>query len=57
MHSKSSHHPTEFGVNRHFVSEDIMALVCHVISQDRKDQMVMTVRVRANHSKSPSYQA
>ena len=57
MHSKSSHHPTEFGVNRHFVSEDIMALVCHVISQDRKDQMVMTVRVRAHHSKSPSYQA
>ena len=27
------HHPTKFGVDKHFVSGDIMVLVCQVISQ------------------------
>ena len=30
-----SHHPAKFVVNRHFVSQDIMALVCRVIFQER----------------------
>ena len=29
-----SYHPAEFGGHRHFVSGDIMILVCHVILQD-----------------------
>ena len=27
------HHPAMFGGHRHFFSEDIMVLVCHMISQ------------------------
>ena len=33
-HLKVSHHPSKFGGRRHCGSEDIMVLVCHMISQD-----------------------